>query len=106
MTLSALRPQSQTKFTATLTDPDDADSDLKWQWAKASSRSGSYSDIDDAIASSYTPQDVDDGSHLRVTVTYTDPGGPGKSAMARSDYKVQLTRALTEPLCSPTRTLK
>ena len=92
VTLSALRPQSQTAFNATLTDPDGADSNLKWQWAKASSRSGSYSDIDDAIASSYTPQDGDVGSYLRVTATYTDPEGSGKSAMARSAYKVQALR--------------
>ena len=88
-------------FTATLTDPDGPDSNLKWQWAKASSRGGSYSDIDDAIASRYTPQDVDDGSYLRVTVTYTDPGGPGKSAMARSDYKVQLIRGQQQSPCVP-----
>ena len=98
ITLSALRPQSQILFTATHTDPDGpADgeiTDLKWQWAKASSRSGSYSDIDDAIASSYTPQDTDNGSYLRVTATYTDPEGSGKSAMARSAYKAQAKRGL------------
>ena len=92
VTLSALRPQSQTAFNATLTDPDGAASDLKWQWSKSSSRSGSYSDIDKAIASSYTPQDGDIGSYLRVTANYTDPEGSGKSAMATSDYKVQAVR--------------
>ena len=45
---------------------------------------------------------ADVGSYLRVTVTYTDPEGSGKSAMARSDYKVQAVRAATTPLCSPT----
>ena len=102
ITLSALRPQSQTMFNATLTDPDVPDgpdgpdagdiTDLKWQWAKASSRSGSYSDIEDAIASSYTPQDTDNGSYLRVTATYTDPEGSDKSAMATSANKVQAVR--------------
>ena len=96
VTLSALRPQSQTMFNATHTDPDGPDAgditDLKWQWAKSSSRNGTYSDIDDAIASSYTPQDGDIGSYLRVTATYTDPEGSGKSAMERSDYKVQAVR--------------
>ena len=92
ITLSALRPQSQTMFDATLTDPDGDASDLKWQWAKASSSRGSYTDIDKAIASSYTPQDDDNGSYLRVTATYTDPEGSDKSAMARSAYKVQAVR--------------
>ena len=92
VTLSALRPQSQTEFTATLTDPDGDASGTKWQWAKSSSRNGAYSDIDDAIASSYTPKDGDIGSYLRVTATYTDPEGSDKSAMERSDYKVQAVR--------------
>ena len=92
VTLSALRPQSQTMFNATHTDPDGDASNLKWQWAKSSSRNGAYSDIDDAIASSYTPQDSDTGSYLRVTATYTDPEGSDKSAMERSDYKVQAVR--------------
>ena len=92
VTLSALRPQSQTEFNATLMDPDGAVSGETWQWAKSSSRSGTYSDIDDAIASSYAPQDGDIGSYLRVTATYADPEGSGKSAMARSDYKVQGVR--------------
>ena len=61
VTLSALRPQSQTMFDATLSDPDGADSGLKWQWAKSSSRSGTYSDIEDAIMSGYTPKDTDNG---------------------------------------------
>ena len=92
VTLSALRPQSQTMFNATLTDPDGAASGTKWQWAKSSSRNGTYSDIEDAIASSYTPQDADNGSYLRVTATYTDPEGSDKSAMATSANKVQAVR--------------
>ena len=92
VTLSALRPQSQTAFNATLTDPDGDVTGETWQWAKSSSRSGSYSDIDKAIMSSYTPQDGDIGSYLRVTVTYTDPEGSDKSAMASSAYKVQAVR--------------
>ena len=92
VTLSALRPQSQTMFNAELADPDGAHTGEKWQWSKSSSRSGSYADIDKAIASSYTPQDADMGSYLRVTATYTDPEDSGKSAMATSAYKVQAVR--------------
>ena len=99
VTLSALRPQSQTEFTATHTDPDGPDgpdageiTDLKWQWAKSMTMDGSYSDIDKAIMIRYTPQDDDIDSYLRVTATYTDPEGSDKSAMARSAYKVQAVR--------------
>ena len=101
VTLSALRPQSQTAFNATLTDPDGANSNLKWQWAKSSSRNGSYSDIDDAIASGYTPQDGDIGSYLRVTATYADPEGSDKSAMEKSAYKVQRVRGANKPPVFP-----
>ena len=105
VTLSALRPQSQTAFNATLTDPDGPDddeiTDLKWQWAKSSSRNGSYSDIDDAVAIGYTPQDGDIDSYLRVTATYADPEGSDKSAMAGSAYKVQAVRGANKPPVFP-----
>ena len=39
----------------------------------------------------YTPTDV--GSYLRATVTYTDPEGSGKVAMAVSDRKVLVKRS-------------
>ena len=55
MTLSALRPQSATPLTATLTDPDghrlhqvEITTGVIWQWAKASSKSGSYRDIEES----------------------------------------------------------
>ena len=96
VTLSALRPQSATMFTATLTDPDGAITGTTWQWSKATSRNGSYRDIEDAIASSYEPGDPDIGSYLRATASYTDPEGSGKSAMARSDNKAQGVRGLNE----------
>ena len=50
VTLSALRPQSATMFTATLTDPDGDMTSTTWQWSKASSRNGSYTDIEDATS--------------------------------------------------------
>ena len=36
--LSALRPQSATAFTASITDPDGAVTNKEWQWSKSSSR--------------------------------------------------------------------
>ena len=101
VTLSALRPQSATMFTATLTDPDGSISGTTWQWSKATSRNGSYRDIEDAIASSYEPGDPDIGSYLRATASYTDGEGPGKSAMARSDNKAQGVRGLNNPPVFP-----
>ena len=89
VTLSARRPQTDTAFTAEVTDPDGGVSDEKWQWAKAGSKSGTYRDIDKATSVTYTPKDADSGSYLRATVTYEDTEGEGKSAMMVSEFPSQ-----------------
>ena len=90
--LSALRPQSATAFTASITDPDGSVTNARWQWSKSTSKNGSYSDIDKATSATYTPKDGDIGSYLRATVTYTDPEDEGKTAKMESDYTVQAVR--------------
>ena len=45
----------------------------------------------------YTPAPTDVGSYLRATVTYTDPEGSGKVAMAVSDRKVLAKRSTNNP---------
>ena len=92
VTLSALQPQSATALTATPTDPDKGITGATWQWAKAGSKNGSYTDIDKASSSSYTPVDGDIDSYLRATASYTDSEGSEKSAMVVSDYAVQAIR--------------
>ena len=90
VTLSARRPQSDTRFTAGVTDPDEGVIDIKWQWAKAGSKNGTYRDIEDATSAMYTPEDADAGSYLRATVTYEDDEGEGKTAMMVSEFPSQL----------------
>ena len=96
VTLSARRPLADVAFTAELTDPDGAATNPKWQWAKSMSKNGSYTDIDNAEAATYTPTDAsgksDAGFYLQATVSYTDPEGSGKNAMMKSDYTVRATR--------------
>ena len=92
VTLSARRPQSNTDFTAVVTDPDDGVGDEKRQWAKAGSMNGSYTNIPNAMSATYTPVDGDVGSYLRATVTYEDNEDAGKSAMMKSDFPVQSVR--------------
>ena len=96
VTLSARQPLINILFTAELTDPDGNATNPKWQWAKSRSKNGSYTGIDGAEAATYTPTDAsgksDAGYHLRVTVSYTDPQGSGKSAMMKSEYTVRATR--------------
>ena len=89
VTLSARRPQTDTAFTAEVSDPDGSVTDEKWQWAKASSKGGSYRAIDKATSVTYTPKDADSGSYLRATVTYEDDEGEGKSAMMVSELQSQ-----------------
>ena len=96
VTLSALRPQSATEFTATLTDPDGGTTGTTWQWAKASSKNGSYMDIEDETSMAYTPVDGDIGSFLRATASYTDAEGSDKSAMMMSEHAVQRPRGANE----------
>ena len=92
VTLSALRPQSATAFTADVNDPDGNVTNAQWQWAKSGSRNGSYANIALAETATYTPIDADVGAFLRATVTYTDPEGSGKTAVERSEFSVQEVR--------------
>ena len=78
-------------------DKDDATSsdipgdDVTWQWSKSSSKSGTYTDIpgDEAKTISYSPGSADRGMYLRVTGTYEDGEGEGKTVEATSAYAVR-----------------
>ena len=67
---------------------------------------GSYTDIEDAEAATYSPTSDDVGDYLRATVTYTDGHGPDKSAMATSAHTVQVINLPNNVPVSPTRTPK
>ncbi len=77
LTLSSATPAIDVPLTATYTDPD-GETNVAWQWALEQS-DGSYRDIPGATSDSYTPVAADEGFHLRVTVTYDDGHGAGKS---------------------------
>ena len=88
--LSGRQPQVEQELTATLTDEDVVDlATLNWQWAKSSTESGTYSPIEDAENAAYTPVAGDVGQFLRVTATYEDDHGPGKSQSETSDFAVR-----------------
>ena len=66
--------------------------DVEWQWSKSSSRNGTYTDItvdDAAETDTYTPASQDRGMYLRVTATYDDGEGEGKTVVATSMYSVR-----------------
>ena len=66
--------------------------DVKWQWSKSSRRTGTYADItgdDVGETNMYIPASVDRGMYLRVTATYEDGEGEGKTVVATSAYPVR-----------------
>ena len=102
--LSARSPRASVAFTATLTDPDATGgrptTGLTWQWAKSTTKNGAYTDIEGAESEAYTPTDAtgksDVGYYLQAKASYTDPQGSDKSAMMKSETKVQEGRQANE----------
>ena len=88
VTLSAVQPQADTSFAATLED-DDRPSGIQWQWYRTSSQGSVGAAIANATTRSYIPEDDDVGSYLRSVATYDDGHGMGKTASAVSDNRVQ-----------------
>ena len=92
ITLSPLQPQVGAALTATLVDPDGDVSGAMWQWASSSNpldlTNHPWTDIDGATLNAYTPVAGVVDNFLRVTASYTDPQGSGKTAQVESDNAV------------------
>ena len=88
VTLSSLQPQARTGLVATATDPDIIKVHESWKWEISSVPNG-WSPITGANAGTYVPLDGDVGKSLRVTATYTDILGSGKTVEAVSANPVQ-----------------
>ena len=88
LTLSSVQPQVDTALTATLTDPDGSVTITTWLW-ESSSDKANWTTISGATDAAYTPVASDVDEHLRVTATYTDSRGQGKSASVTSDNPVR-----------------
>ena len=91
VSLSASQPQLGVALTATLTDPDGGINGQIWQWARGDTASGTFANISGATSSSYSPVQDDVGKYLRLSVTYTDTLGSGKSATKTTDNAVVAT---------------
>ena len=87
LALSSTRPQKGSALTATLTDPDGVTGTATYRWERSAGRSA-WTDIVGATASSYTPTSAETGHFLRVTATYTDGHGSGKTVTARTSEVV------------------
>ena len=101
VTLTSFYPQVRAKLTATLSDPDGDTSEVTWVWESTSDRDqkNDWTSISGATSASYTPVNADLGKYLRVTASYTDPEGPGKSAHSETTDPV---RAAPETNAAPT----
>ena len=80
VTLSSVQPQVGTALTATLTDPDVVSGSPTWRWTIAGSATGTFNNISGGTSATYTPLAGDVGQYLKVTASYTDGEGSGKSA--------------------------
>ena len=79
ISLSSARPSKDSVLTATLMDPDGVtDGTTTWGWERSAGRN-SWAVIDGAASASYTPVAADTNTFLRVTATYADEHGTGKT---------------------------
>ena len=86
ITFSSDPPIPGTTLTSVLEDQDGVKSDVAvtWKW-EISDDQTNWNTITDATTDSYTPGSDDIGDYLRVTATYDDEKGPGKTVEAETD---------------------
>ena len=95
MHLTSVQPQEDTELRASASDPDNITSTITWTWHRRNGTSdcpngtNSWSLIDGATNSTYTPETGDVDCDLRATASYTDGYGESKTAQAISDNPVQ-----------------
>ena len=79
LSLSSTRPALGTVLTAVPHRPDGVtDGTAVWQWERSTGRNA-WAVIDGAAAAGYTPVAADTNTFLRVTATYEDEHGTGKT---------------------------
>ena len=86
--LSTMSPAVGSEVTASLTDPDGGITGTTWQWSKSMTMDGTFTDIYTATSMAYTPAEADEGYYLKVTASYTDGEGTGKTATVTSQSAV------------------
>ena len=71
-------------LTARLSDPDipagESPTNVTWTWERSPDGSSNWTTITGAAAATYMVDDPDEDQYLRVTISYDDPHGLGKSA--------------------------
>ena len=93
-TLSAPRARVGERIEAALVDPDRGVTGLEWAWERSPDRTA-WTPIAGAAGAGYTPPPGDVGQYLRVTASYRDPFGGGKTVAAAPNGPVTAA-AVTE----------
>ncbi len=111
LSLSATRPALGVALTATLADADGVvDESTVWTWERSAGRNV-WAAVDGADAAAYTPVAADTGEFLRVTATYTDEHGSGKTVrevaadVVRGPLLTSLTAETTDSQADSTQSL-
>ena len=89
LTLSSTQARVNAALSATLADPDGVSGAAAWTWHRSPNGTNAWAAISGSTAASYTPVTADVGYYLRVTASYTDGEGSGKSAQAVSANPVE-----------------
>ena len=97
ITLSPDQPHIGTQLSAVVEDLDGSVSGEVWRWERSADMRG-WSAIAEATSASYTPVEADRGNYLRVTASYSDGHGSGKSASIVSASTVVVNTAPSFPL--------
>ena len=84
LSFQPLPPRVGRSLFSTLSDPDGSPSNDVWAWARSRSPHGPWTPIQGATSREYTPVEADVNHYLRVTLSYDDGHGSGKSATYRS----------------------
>ncbi len=94
--LSSRQPQVGTPLVAALTDPDGDITGTTWTWEYSLDKTH-WALIASATLASYTPVDATGGNYLRVTASYNDGHGSGKTAQAVPDNPVRNAPPTNDP---------
>ena len=97
VTVPYLRPQVGRSFSATLAEPDRGVVGLTWSWDSSSGSAGPWDVIAGASSRSYMPQTADEGVYLRVTASYDDTHGTGRTLRAVSTDTVRAAPLTNRP---------
>ena len=85
----ACSPGLATRCSPTLTDPDVVSGAVTWAWERSTSRTSGWTAVGGVTSASYPTVDADANYYLRVTASYDDGAGAGKSASAVSANPVR-----------------